>query len=50
MELIKELKDALQLIEKKLGENKELTDEELQTLFLKSLIEEETGNGASTRK
>ena len=49
MEILQELKTALKEIEKKLSENVELNEKDMQILFLKSLIEEETGNGASAR-
>lgn len=50
MDLLEELKISLKEIENKLNEGKVIEEEDMKMLFLKSLIEEETGHGTGTRK
>lgn len=47
MSLIEELKESLEAIDEKVKGQQTLEKDDLEILFLKSLIEEETGHGNS---
>lgn len=47
MNILQELRDELSKIAVKIESEEELSEKEIQILFIKSLIEEETGNGTA---
>ena len=49
MNLLDELNNKLDVIENKLKSQEQLEQDDIKVLFLKALIEEETGNVSSTK-